>query len=559
VDMSFFQTPPSLGNQYDQDRVLKGYLARRFPPEILAVAVPQLRHMGELAGGELHELQQADRASEPRLVQWDAWGRRCDEVILTPLWRRVAPLAAEQGLVALPYDGRHGAWSRVLQFALVYLFDPSSDTYTCPLAMSDGAAKTLIAHGSKSGDGALGQALMRLTSRDPTQAWTSGQWMTERAGGSDVGRSETVARAEEGGFRLYGTKWFTSAVTAQMALTLARPEGNGEGGNGLALFHVETRDAAGRLDGIRVNRLKDKLGTRKLPTAELTLDGCRALPVAGLSHGVRAIAPMLAITRTWNAVCSVAGMRRAVALCRDYAGKREAFGGPLAEKPLHQELLADLQAETEGAFQLAFRVVELLGREESGEATDAERALLRLLTTVAKLTLGKQVVAVVSEALEAFGGAGYIEDTGLPTLLRDAQVLPIWEGTTNVLALDALRVLRDPKGEAWPAVVAEVGRLAREIRRADLAEVARMVAQQVEKLGAWLGEPGEAGGRRFALTLGRSLELALLASQAQWSIDHEHDGRAAAAAVRLMRRPFELPGEDLAGTRELALDEPLGS
>ncbi len=561
--MSFFQMPPTLGNQYEQDRVLQGYLARTFPPELLAAVAPQLREMGALAGGELHALQRVDRQSEPTLVQWDPWGRRIDEVVLTPLWQRVAPLAAEKGLVALPYERPHGAHSRVLQFALVYLFDPSSDTYTCPLAMSDGAAKTLLAHGNQA---LIARALGRLTSRDAARAWTSGQWMTERTGGSDVGGTETVARAVDGGFRLSGTKWFTSAVTAQMALALARPEGNGEGGKGLALFYVETHDAEGKLAGIRVNRLKDKLGTRKLPTAELTLDGCLAVPVAGLSNGVRAIAPMLAITRTWNAVCSVAAMRRAVALCRDYASKRVAFGGALAEKPLHQELLADLQAETEGAFQLTFRLVELLGLEEGGEASEAELGLLRLLTTVAKLTLGKQVIAVTSEALEAFGGAGYVEDTGLPRLLRDAQVLPIWEGTTNVLSLDALRVLRDAKSaEVWPAVEAEVGRLTQGIRHADLAPAVRTVRANLEALAAWLGrhqpsqDDDEAGARRFALALGRTLELALLASQAQWSIDQQRDGRAAAAALRLMRRPLEPPGEAASGRRALALDEALPS
>src|SRR5439155_8705142 len=144
-----------------------------------------------------------------------------------------------------------------------------------------------------------------------------GQWMTERTGGSDVGLSETVARQSPEGWRLYGTKWFTSATTSQMALTLARPEGNGPGGRGLALFYLEVRDAEGR-PNVQLNRLKDKLGTRKVPTAELTLDGARAQPVAGLSDGIRNISSMLNITRTWNAVMAASGMRRGLALARDY-------------------------------------------------------------------------------------------------------------------------------------------------------------------------------------------------------------------------------------------------
>jgi alkylation response protein AidB-like acyl-CoA dehydrogenase len=197
------------------------------------------------------------------------------------------------------------------------------------------------------------------------------------------------------------------------------------------------------LNRIRINRLKDKLGTRMLPTAELELEGSVAQPVAGLTEGVRAISPMLQVTRTWNAICAVGSMRRAIALARDYATRRRAFGAPLIRKPLQLEVLAGLQAQFKAAFPLTFRAVELLGREEAGEATDSDRSHARLLQPVVKLITAKDAVARASEALEAFGGAGYVEDTGLPVLLRDAQVLPIWEGTTNLLALDTLRAIGD--------------------------------------------------------------------------------------------------------------------
>ena len=175
--------------------------------------------------------------------------------------------------------------------------------------------------------------------------------MTERTGGSDVAITETIARADGSHHRLYGTKWFTSATTSEMALTLARPEGNPPGGAGLALFYVETRDANGRMNGIAVNRLKDKLGTRMVPTAELTLDGALATAVAGTRDGIRNITPMLAITRTWNAVAAISGMSRALALATDYARKRVQFGAPLSEKPLHVDTLAGLAAERQAAFR----------------------------------------------------------------------------------------------------------------------------------------------------------------------------------------------------------------
>lgn len=548
--MPFHQLPPTLGNQYEDDRPLRSFLARTLPTEVLLDIEPSLKEMGRLSGSDLYQMQLADRLNEPVLTSWDAWGNRIDHIELTPLWRLAERIAAEHGVVATAYERRHGSFSRVHQCALAYLFTPSTDIYSCPLAMTDGAARTLLGSGNQA---LIDRAVPHLTSRNPEEFWTSGQWMTEATGGSDVGLTETVARKEgDGVWRLYGRKWFTSATTSQMALTLARPEGNASGGQGLALFYIETRDERGRLRNIEINRLKDKLGTRKVPTAELTLDGTPAELVRGTTDGIRNITPMLNITRLWNGISAVSLMRRCVALALDYARKRVAFGAPLTEKPLHMDTLAGLQAETEAAFQLAFYVAELLGRSETGEISEEESLLLRLLTPVMKLTTAKQAVAVSSEALEAFGGAGYVEDTGLPVLLRDSQVLPIWEGTTNVLSLDALRALGE-SGRALRALKAEVRRCVETIREERLVEAARVVQLALEHAESWLAQGKkegqaamEAGARRFALTLGRATELALLIKHAQWSQDEERDGRATAAA-----RYFASSGIDLLSARKI--------
>jgi acyl-CoA dehydrogenase len=554
--MPFVQAPPQLANQYADDRVLRSYLSRTLSAEMLHGALPQLERMGELAGGELYAQQLAERALEPQLVQWDAWGNRVDHIAVTPLWRRAEALAAREGLVALAYETPLGIASRVLQFALVYLFTPSTDIYACPLAMTDGAARTLVASGNRA---LIERAVPRLTSRDPQRFWTSGQWMTEAIGGSDVGLSETLARFRPGeGWRLEGRKWFTSAITSQMALTLARPQGSAPGGKSLAMFYVETRDEAGRPNHILVERLKDKLGTRKLPTAELTLDGTPAVPVGELANGVRAISTVLNITRTWNAVAAVAYMRRGLALARAYARQRVAFGAPLAEKPLHLDTLAGLQAEFEAGFHLAFHLVELLGRAEGGKASEEQQALLRLLTPLAKLTTGRQAVGVLSEVLEAFGGAGYVEDTGLPMLLRDAQVLTIWEGTTNVLALDALGAVE--AGGLAP-LIREAGIVLRGVRETQLLALSARIESTLEAAQAWWRDHAardeavvEAGARRFALTLGRSTAAALLARQAQWSLDHESDRRPLAAAIR-----FAAAGINLLQDIDPALSRRLGN
>jgi alkylation response protein AidB-like acyl-CoA dehydrogenase len=542
--MPFNQTPPALGNQYEDDHGLRSYLARVLPPEMLGEIEPSLVEMGRLAGDDLYRMQLADRQNEPVLTQWDAWGNRIDRIELTPLWKVAASLAAEHGLVATAYERRHGRFSRIHQCALAYLFTPSTDIYSCPLAMTDGAAYTLLDSGNQA---LIERAVPHLLTRDPENFWTSGQWMTESTGGSDVGMSETLARRDDGGvWRLYGRKWFTSATTSQVALTLARPEGNGPGGQGLALFYVETRDDEGRLRNIEINRLKDKLGTRKVPTAELTLDGTPAQLVKDVTDGVRNIAPMLNITRLWNGISAVSLMRRGIALARDYADRRVAFGSALAAKPLHMDTLLSMEAELEAAFQLAFYVAELTGQREAGELQEEQALLLRLLTPVMKLLTGKQAVGVASEVLESFGGAGYVEDTGLPVLLRDAQVLPIWEGTTNVLALDALRAM-GPEGRAFRILKAEASRCLETVREERLAGAACVARAALEHAEAWLNDAGEkparvmeAGARRFALTIGRAMALALLVKHTQWSLHMAGDVRAVTAARR-----FASAGVDL--------------
>jgi len=519
--MGFVQPAPILPNQFSDDRVLRSYVARLLPIEMLGAIEGDLIELGAHAA-QAWQLARAREPSEPTLTQWDAWGERIDRIDITRVWRDGAAMTARYGFVAAGHETTHGEFARIDQFVRVYLYHVASEFHTCPLAMSDGAAIALKASGHRA---LIERALPHLLARDPSKLWLSGQWMTETSGGSDVGATETTARrGDDGRWRLYGRKWFTSAVVGEMAVTLARPEGAGDGADALALFYVETHDADGRWNGIRVDRLKDKLGTRELPTAEIHLDGAIAEPVGELAHGVKLIAPVLNVTRTWNAVCALATMRRCLALAVDYAQRRRAFGRALIEQPLHVATLAGLHAEFEAAFQLGFFVAGLLGRTECGAASDDERALLRVLTPLAKLWTGKLAVRIASETCEAFGGAGYVENTGIPLMLRDAQVYPIWEGTTNVLALDSLRAVAktglDPLRKLIDASALEPARTA-------FAEAAR-----------WLDRHGgerdalEAGARGFALTLARTVAAAELA---KWS-NTRGDARAGTALTLFLAR-----------------------
>jgi hypothetical protein len=294
---------------------------------------------------------------------------------------------------------------------------------------------------------------------------------------------------------------------------------------------------------MRIERLKDKLGTRKVPTAELTLEGARAELVGEPRNGTRRIEPMLVVTRAWNSVTSVAFMRRGLMLARSYAQQRRAFGSALEQLPLHVDTLAGLEAETRGAFLLAFELVELMGRLESGEIDDQQRALLRLITPIAKLLTAKQAVEVVGECIEAFGGAGYVEDTGLPALLRDTHVLPIWEGTTNVLSLDTL--LRSELARGLPALRARMEECVQKLREPRLAAPAAKALAALAHAEQSLrehadGRSAQASARRFAMTLGRALELALLVEHAEWEASAVGRRGGLAAAVRFASTAIDL-------------------
>ncbi len=544
--MAFLQESPQFAHPYRSDRSLLAMLDRSLPTDRRTALDADLDALGDYA---LMAWQRASTTTrrKPVLTQWDAWGQRVDRIELTTAWLEGPQLSTRRALLAAGHaDDAHG---RLQQFARVYLYHVASEFYTCPLAMTDGAATALKASGNAA---LIARALPHFLSRDAGTFWLSGQWMTETAGGSDVGQTETVARRDaDGQWRLYGRKWFSSAVVGEAALALARPEGAGEGPGALALFYVETMEGGRRRPELLVDRLKDKLGTHELPTAEIHLHGLPAWPVGELAHGVRQVAPMLNVTRTWNAICAIASMARAIALARDYATRRQVFGRPLIEQPLHAHTLADMQAQFEAAFALAFEVAHLLGRVEHDEAAPHEVALLRLLTPLAKLWTGKLALTICSEALECFGGAGYIEDTGLPQLLRDAQVYSIWEGTTNVLSLDSLRALADSRFGALRTTID--GWLAGN----DDMHAACAIRQTLDAAARWLDHHDaaraalEAGARGLAFTLARCAAAALLARQTTWS-GRCGDVRPAAALRRFVGLGLDrLASPDAANTAAL--------
>jgi alkylation response protein AidB-like acyl-CoA dehydrogenase len=543
----FVQPVPPLPDPYTSDPVLRANLDRMLGPDRHALAVPRLAALAADVVGPLRAAHRDAEAHPPTLVQFDAWGRRVDRIETASGWDDQRRAAAVHGLVAITHlpDAREsfGAGTRVVQHALLHLYGPESATFTCPVAMSDGAAALLS---RPDVDPAVrDQWLPRLTATDPATAVTSGQWMTEAEGGSDISRSTSTARSTADGWRVTGEKWFCSAADSAIAIALARPDGAGPGSRVLAPFLIPRYAAdGGPAPGLTIHRLKEKLGTRAVPTAEIGLADVAAVPVGDPDRpGLHRMMTLVVVTRLHNAAAAAAGMRRGLDYARAYAGVREVASGRLVTSPLHRATLGGLALAARAAFALAAHAFALLGRVEvdGDEVADAE---LRLVAPLAKLVTGKLAVAAASEYLESFGGAGYVEDTGVPRLLRDAQVLPIWEGTTNVLSLDVLRALA--RGEGTDPLLGRLAAAAATAEGAEAGLFAAHLADLRDQIGHAAKDPGaeavQAGARGLALRLGYALGAALLTEHAQWEQTTGTDPGAGPAARLWIRE--RLAGQD---------------
>jgi alkylation response protein AidB-like acyl-CoA dehydrogenase len=509
----FFQSPPTVPPQYayqtaeaidtDTDpalpRILALYLTRNLPTHIPTDLSAFAR---KVVSPSILSLTASAEINPPTLHPLDSFGapNQSDPLHTSDAWRRLQDIGIEEGIVALGYEtsssGPAGAAynRRIHQFAKYHLWTGSAALVTCPSGMTDGAAVLLGRHLEGKRDptdlrpasGTQARAVFRevrrrLISRDPNEAWTSGQWMTERKGGSDVSGTETVARklpTEEavgedavgmplGPWRIDGFKWFSSATDADMAVLLARTEKGG-----LSAFYAPmkrqreasrgNREGGVEFNGVRIQRLKNKMGTKALPTAELELSGMRGYLIGEEGEGVKEISALLNITRLHTAVSQVGYWGRGLAVSRAYAKVRRVAGGKLlADVKQHVAWMADETVRYHAAMHLTYFAVALLGASEQGagivENTRARELmpksveevdlLLRVLTPLMKAQTALASIHGLRACMESLGGLGYLENNDDPVLniarlYRDANVGAIWEGTTSVLADDLIRVLK---------------------------------------------------------------------------------------------------------------------
>jgi putative acyl-CoA dehydrogenase len=393
--------------------------------------VDRVRDAGSLAGSE-EARDHAERCerNEPRLVTHDRYGNRVDQVELDPSWHWLLREAIERGLHALPWrepqPGGH-----VVRGALTFVWGQADAGVLCPVSMTYSVIPAL-----REAPDLAAEWEPRLTDLDYERGALAGMAMTEKQGGSDV-RANTTQAEPAGGdeYEITGHKWFCSYPSCDVFLTLAQAP------DGLSCFLFEGGDP-----GFRIQRLKDKLGTRSLPSSEVEFQGVRGRLVGEEGRGVQTIVRMVNHTRLDCLLGSAAGMRWGTAQAAHHARHRMAFGKLLAEQPLMRNVLADLQVESEAATAAAFRVARAYDEDDA--------AFRRFATAVLKYWVCKRGPGHANEALECLGGNGFVEESGLPRLYRDSPLNSIWEGSGNVAALDVLRVMaKEPEG--LPAFLAE--------------------------------------------------------------------------------------------------------
>jgi acyl-CoA dehydrogenase len=439
-------------NLYEIDPQLGALLPVYLPADLCAHLEPHLRRLGALAGGALDELAATADANPPTLRHRTRNGADRQSVVKHPAYRELERVAfAEYGLAALSHRGGVLGWDAPMppaaKYALTYLFVQAEFGLCCPVSMTDSLTRTL----RKFGDPALvARYLPALMSQDLDALAQGAMFMTEHGAGSDVGATATVARpAADGTWRLYGDKWFCSNPDASLAMVLARPEDAVPGTAGLALFLLP-RELPDRPNGYRILRLKDKLGTRSMASGEIRLEGATAYLVGDLGRGFVQMTDMINNSRLSNGVRAAGLMRRALSEALFVASERRAFGRRLIELPLMQRQLAKMMVWTEQARTMMLQTAVALGAADAGDARAS--VLARIMTPLIKFRACRDARKVTGDAMEVRGGCGYVEEWVEPRLLRDAHLGSIWEGTSNIVALDVLRAIR--KTDALPALAA---------------------------------------------------------------------------------------------------------
>jgi len=426
-------------NFYRADPALTDLLRVHLDDRLFRHIEPHLDRLGALAGGTLDECARLADRHGPVLHQRDRFGRDVQWIEYHPAYRELEKAAfGEFGIHAMSNARGILGWPDkypvVAKHAFTFLFNQAEFGLGCPINVTDGCARLLANFGSAE---LKARYLDGLTQTDMEKLTQGGQFMTEKEGGSDVGTLTTRAVPEGDHWRLHGEKWFCSNADAEVVMLLARPEGAGPGTGGVGLFLMPRFLDDGSQNHYRIVRLKDKLGTRSMASGEIKLEGAVAYAVGRLDRGFVQMAEMVNSSRLSNGVKSTALMRRAHHDAMTVATNRVVFGRRIIDLPLGRRQMLKIALATEQALSMSFLTADALDRAEAGSQDAA--ALLRILTPTLKFRATRDARKVCGDALEMRGGIGYVEEFATARLLRDAHLGSIWEGTGNIVALDALK------------------------------------------------------------------------------------------------------------------------
>jgi alkylation response protein AidB-like acyl-CoA dehydrogenase len=506
-------------NFFSIDRSLQDLLHCYLPDDLRAHMTPHYQRLGELAGGRLDALARESDRHIPRLNARDRQGRDEDWIEFHPAYRDMERLGyGEFGIHCMSRRAGVLGWPQavapVAKYVFQYLFAQSEFGLMCPISATETTALLI----ERYGDAALkARVLPRMLSQDMDQILMGAQFMTEKSGGSDVSGIELTARLEDGAWRLYGEKWFCSCADADIALLLARPAGAPPGNAGLGLFALPRRLEDGSRNRYRILRLKDKLGSRSMASGEIVFEGALAWPLgtvdAGPNRGLKQMMDQVNMSRLSHGVRAAAMMRRCLNEALVVARHREAFGSRLIDKPLVRRQLMKLLLPTEQVLSVALYAATQLHAGDAGDARAAR--LARILTPLLKFRSARDNIKVATGAMEMRGGNGYIEEWVNARLVRDAHLGVLWEGTSNINAIDVLRravgktgAQRD-LGDALQAALHGAADIPQDLR----AALSDAVARAIDFAGRVAREGDEARMRQASSALYHAAGATLLAAE----------------------------------------------
>jgi len=556
LDYGAFESAIGL-NWYEVDPNLRFLADRLVAPEDRQWVEGHLQRMGALCGGPIAARAEITDKHPPVLERYDPWGDEVNRIAHHPTVLETKRDLWESGFIGLPWSEEAKQRGRpvppMLGAAFYYLLSQAETGMLCAVGMTVALARVLERHAPAA---VREQFLPHLTSSSYTDAWAGAMFMTEVKGGSDLASSETQAVFAGGHWLLNGSKWFCSNVDAEAILTLARPEGASPGLRGLAMFLVPATKPDGSPNGIRIKRVKDKLGTRCVPTAEVDFVDAEAYLIAGEQsdvsaatdgRGVNRMMDMVTESRLGVSIMGLGIMRRSFLEAAIYAAHREAFGRGIDQTPQVRETLVQMVVETEAAAALVFEAAEV------NAVGDGDSRLSRILTPLAKFRAARGGLESASQAVEIFAGNGYIENWPVARQLRDGQCHTIWEGTENVICLDIQRaMIKEAAHEALLQRVESALSVASDLAPSvpslghpidAVEQTARDVRQVIAYLAQADREVAMLNSRRLAGYLADLAQAALLLEEAVWESAHHGSARKTLVArifadTHLVQRPL---------------------